>query len=54
MEIEYVTQPVDTDALKNMQGMQGVDEDTLAQMSQVFQHYQISNRDEDEVRYHIK
>ncbi|CDS03589.1 hypothetical protein LRAMOSA00991 [Lichtheimia ramosa] len=48
VEIEYVTQPVDTDALKNMQGMQDVDEDTLAQMSQVFQHYQISNRDEDE------
>ena len=37
-----------------MQGMQDVDEQILAQMSQVFKHYQISNRDEDEVCYRTR
>ena len=49
VEIEYVTQAVDADSLKNVESLSSVDENVLQQMSEVFKHYQISNNDAEEV-----
>ncbi|KAI7858546.1 hypothetical protein BDC45DRAFT_457485 [Circinella umbellata] len=48
VEIEYVTQAVDADSLKNIETLSNVDENVLQQMSEVFKHYQISKNDAEE------
>ena len=51
VQIEYVVQPVDISALKSMDGMSNLDENTLQQFSDIFKHFQTGKpEDEDEVR----
>ncbi|KAG2229248.1 hypothetical protein BDF21DRAFT_430488 [Thamnidium elegans] len=53
VEIEYVVQPVDVSALKNMDGMSSLDENTLQQFSDIFKHFQTGKPDEDEEEFPV-
>jgi len=48
VQIEYVVQPVDMSALKNMDGMSNLDENTLQQFSDIFKHFQTGKPEEDD------
>lgn len=48
VQIEYVVQPVDVGALKNMDGMSSLDDSTLQQFSDIFKHFQVGKPDEDD------
>ncbi|KAI7900284.1 uncharacterized protein BX663DRAFT_477144 [Cokeromyces recurvatus] len=54
VEIEYVVQPVDFSALKNMDGMSNLDENTLQQFSNIFKHFQSGEPDENEEEFPVQ
>lgn len=54
VQIEYVVQPVDMSALKSMDGMSNLDENTLQQFSDIFKHFQTGKpEEEDEVSLYL-
>lgn len=53
VEIEYVTQTVDADTLKKLDGMDNVDDESLQQFSNVFKHFQIGGQEEVRFAYPV-
>ncbi|KAG2196547.1 hypothetical protein INT47_010386 [Mucor saturninus] len=53
VEIEYVVQPVDVSALKNMDGMSNLDENTLQQFSDIFKHFQTGKPEQDDEEFPV-
>ncbi|KAL7312231.1 hypothetical protein PS15m_008018 [Mucor circinelloides] len=54
VQIEYVVQPVDMSALKNMDGMSNLDENTLQQFSDIFKHFQTGKPEEDDEEFPVQ
>ncbi|CEP18779.1 hypothetical protein [Parasitella parasitica] len=54
VQIEYVVQPVDMSALKSMDGMSNLDENTLQQFSDIFKHFQNGKPEDNDEEFPVQ